>query len=411
MRVTLNHAAGMALFALAVGGVSSAAAEGDIPGARGDGMPSRAEMWQMLQQQQREIAALKGRQGSPQAVEPAAAEQPASPGINQKWSDRITISGVVEVEAGVAEDFAGVNSSDLTVATVELALDVKLHDWVNAHVLLLHEEDDTELVDVEEGTITIGNPDRSPVYLTAGRMGVPFGNFTSNLLSDPLTLELGEAVESAVQVGFARNNWYGSIYLFNGDANVVGSDSNLEQFGGNIGYLYESDAFNLDVGASYINSMEDSDGISGVLGTTTSATVTTAVDTMVNHISGVGAHAILTRGPMTAIGEYLTATEDFSAGKMAWNGHGARPKAWNTELGYSLDFEGREIGLSAAWQGTGEALALGFPKDRVLIGASMGIYENTGLALEWYRSEDYKTVDGGTGRDDHSTTLQMAVAF
>ncbi len=406
MKKVLNRAARFALPALILGGA--------VPVLASE-MPSREEMWNILQRQQREIQALKGRLGETGAAEAPAPETAADPGgsgLALKWSDRITFSGVVEVEAGHAEEFDGTEGSDATLATVELAMDVVINDWVNVNVVFLHEEDDTELVDVDSGTITIGNLERHPLYLTAGLMGVPFGNFTSNLISDPLTLELGETFESAIQLGFENQGLYGSVYVFNGDANEVNSDSDLEQFGANLGFKHESEAFNLDIGGTYINSIEDSDGISDALGTTTSATVTTAVDTMPNHIGGVSGYGVLGVGPVMLAGEYLTATEDFDVSKMAWNTtQGARPRAWNAELGYTLDVNGKEVIFSTAWQGTREALALGLPESRFLVGASVGILENTGLALEWMQSDDYEVAEGGTGRDVDATTLQLAVEF
>jgi len=62
------------------------------------------------------------------------------------------------------------------------------------------------------GTITLGNMEMFPVYLTAGKMYVPFGNFESNMIQDPVTLEIGETRESAGQVGFEHSGFYGSAY-------------------------------------------------------------------------------------------------------------------------------------------------------------------------------------------------------
>ncbi|MBW2639985.1 MAG: hypothetical protein JRE10_07415 [Deltaproteobacteria bacterium] len=82
-------------------------------------------------------------------------------GILAKWADKITLSGVIEAEAGYenydygdpAEDDE--DSSDITLATVELGLDVDIIKHVKGHVLFLWEEDDTEPVDVDEGFITL----------------------------------------------------------------------------------------------------------------------------------------------------------------------------------------------------------------------------------------------------------------
>lgn len=82
----------------------------------------------------------------------------------------VTISGLIEVNAWQTEDYAGVDSSDLTLATVELAIDAQVHKWVSGHILFLFEEDATEDLTVDVGYIRVGNLDYSPVYVDAGRM-------------------------------------------------------------------------------------------------------------------------------------------------------------------------------------------------------------------------------------------------
>ena len=85
-------------------------------------------------------------------------------------SDRVSLSGLIEVEANVGDNFKGDDESDVALATVELGIDAQINEWVSGHILLLWEEDDTEPIDVDEGTITIGNTEKSPVYLTAGKL-------------------------------------------------------------------------------------------------------------------------------------------------------------------------------------------------------------------------------------------------
>ncbi|MCW8853612.1 MAG: hypothetical protein OQK72_02815, partial [Gammaproteobacteria bacterium] len=64
-------------------------------------------------------------------------------------ASNVRLSGLVEVEYGYNEDYAKVDSSDIVLATVELAIDATINDNVDISVGLLHEEDDTPLeVDV-----------------------------------------------------------------------------------------------------------------------------------------------------------------------------------------------------------------------------------------------------------------------
>jgi hypothetical protein len=81
----------------------------------------------------------------------------------EKWYDRIQISGLVEVEAGYGKtDFndpalEDEKTSDVDLATVELVVDARIVDHVNAHVMFKYEDDD---VFVDEGFITLTAPRR-----------------------------------------------------------------------------------------------------------------------------------------------------------------------------------------------------------------------------------------------------------
>ncbi len=73
------------------------------------------------------------------------------------------------------------------------------------------------------------------MIFTGGRFTVPFGSYETNMISDPLTLEIGETGEDALMVGFEAAGFYGSFYVFNGDTNEGGGDENIEHFGATVG--------------------------------------------------------------------------------------------------------------------------------------------------------------------------------
>lgn len=401
-------------------------------------MPTREDMWKMLQQQQKEIEMLKSRlektpaeketPGDVQWVGAHAKHHPVlrsmekeeEGGPDLSW---ISIGGVVEVEANATDNADGnyvVNAnaddaSTVTLATVELSIGAAITELVHANVLLLHEDGGGTPINVDEATITIGNTEKYPIYLTAGRMAVPFGNFTTNLVSDPLTLVLAETKETVLQAGFEANGFYGSVYAFNGDANEANTDSTIEQLGANLGYATENNTLSLDVGLSFINSIEDSDSITGTLNdnhVVAGNPVAGHVTLMSDHVVGVGAYGILGYRGFKLIGEYVGAAEDFAFVELPWRvTEGARPAAWNGELGYTFDWSGKETTLAAAWQGTDEAWVLGLPENRYLAAISVGIFKNTMLSLEWFGDEDYEIGNGGTGNDANSGTAQLAVEF
>ncbi len=315
----------------------------------------------------------------------------------------VVVSGVIEAEAGFSSDFNQVDTSDITLATVELGFDAQINDRITGHLLLLHEEDDTPL-EVDEGTITLemGNG----WNLTAGQMYVPFGVYESNMVSDPLTLELGETRESALLVSYEANGFYGSAYIFNGDtskASTPAGEDSIEHSGLSIGYVMENDGYSLDVGLDYISSLGDSDGISAGL---PDVDADGLPDPLTSFVSGTTLHAIYNNDALSVIFEYVV-SDDFNATELIFNTRGASVSAFNIEAGYGFDWGTAAIG----YQSTDEAFALSLPESRILVTASKDIFEDTTLSFEHAMDEDYSVADGGTGNDGSTTTIQIAVGF
>ena len=130
---------------------------------------------------------------------------------------------------------------------VELGIGAKIVDHVSGDILFLYE--DGENIIVDEAFITINGEDVVPIYLRAGEFYVPFGNFETHMISDPLTLEIAETREAALQVGLETGGFYASAFIFNGDVDEIDADDDhVDNFGANVGLGLEKDAFNIDVG-------------------------------------------------------------------------------------------------------------------------------------------------------------------
>lgn len=107
----------------------------------------------------------------------------------------------------------------------------------------------------------------------------------------------------------------------------------------------------------------------------------------------------------------VVALDSFGAGEMDFSGHGAKPKAWQTELAYTTEMAEREVTLALGYQRTDEALALGLPEHRYLAAIGIGLFDYTTLSLEYRHDQDYGTADGGTDANAHQVTAQLAVEF
>lgn len=306
------------------------------------------------------------------------------PALANDDTGRLEVSGAVEIEAVHSKTDGGAASSDLSVATAELGFGVQLNDWVGAAITLLYEDDEAG---VDSATITLAQPD-GPWSVAAGKQGIPFGSFQTQLVSDPLTLEIGETAEDALVVSYAAGGLSAFAFVFKGTNNKNGNGE-IDHFGASLGYAVEQDGFSAGASIGYLNDISDSDSIQDAL----------ASNDNVDYVAGWIASASVSSGQVTVIGEYVTANE-------AITGLGnAKPSAWNIEAGYRLNAFGKDAVFAVAYQGSEDASVLDIAEKRWLAGMSFALAEYTALGIELARETAYD------GTDSNTLTALLAVAF
>ncbi len=321
---------------------------------------------------------------------------------DQHWVQRINMSGVVEANYSASEDFEGKKTSDIAVATVEVHIDGKVNDKVNAHVTLLYEEDATDL-SVDAAYIDV---DLGLVNAQVGAMGAPFGAFATHMLTDPLTMQIAETAESMLQIGKEMGPIHAAVYVFNGTTQKADGDDVVDQMGLHLAYVAKGKGSNMDIGIDYINNIADSDAIGDYL-TDPNGRNSNTVNA---YVPAYILHANLTFGSFHFISEHLV-TDKFADGEVDFNGRGAEITATNLELAYDFSIAGVDSTVAIGVQSTEEALALGMPKQSSLFAISFAIYKYTALSFEYAKSTDYEIADGGTGKEANSFTMQLAVGF
>ncbi len=323
----------------------------------------------------------------------------------QKISEYVNLSGAIEVAFASGDDFAGDNFNSLDVSTVELGLDITATEWATGHVLIKYEEDgDDNEFSVDEATITLGNLEKVPVNLTAGKFYMPFGNFDTNMIQDPLTLSLGEINDSGVSLGLEASGFKAALYGYKGMSEVDASDK-ARGYGAMVGYGYEKDDVSFTGGLSWTNNIADSDG--NIADSFDEA----GLDAIMDTIAGMGAHVGAGFGPVSFIGEYVAAVDAFSPGEVAFAGVGAEPEAWNAELAYTIELLNRKTVFAVGWQQSDEAVAIGLPETRYIGSAGMEIIPHTVLTLEYFYDYDYDLEENGTGENANVFTAQLAYEF
>ncbi len=319
-------------------------------------------------------------------------------GMMSSWQ----FSGLMEMQVNAGHDFSGKILSDITVATIELAAQTRINPWVSASIALLYEEDNTEPHEVDAAILTLGNKEDQPYTVTVGRTYVPFGVYDSNMISDPLTLELGETRETLVALNYEQSGFLASVYVFNGDIDRQASNADsIRQFGMSFSYLLEDANKLVDMEFSYMSNLADSDSIRTII----------MPPSVQDSVPGMSATLTYNYEAWVLVTEYVAALKRFSSGELVYAGDAAKPSAYTIELAHIVNWSGKEYTLAVAQQGTREALALGLPEKRVLLSIGTLIYENLNLRAEWRRDTDYGVSVSGTGNRANMVTLQAAVNF
>ncbi len=317
------------------------------------------------------------------------------------WAEKITLSGLIEVEGSYEDvdyDDPGTpdeDSSDIALAKVELGIDADIAKHVGGHILFLWEDGD-DSVNFDEGFIILDGEDVVPLYMNVGKLYVPFGNFESHFISDPLTLEIGETSEGAVKAGYT-NEWVEAcVSVFNGDVDETGdNDSHIDDFVASINITPTiSEDFNLSFGVSYISNIAESDGLEGE----TSGTI-------VEDVAGMGAFVSIAYKERFFLElEYVSAIDNFHAGDLSFD-NGSRdlePETWNIEFAF-LPIE--DLELAVRYEG-GNDLGDNFLPDTRYGGVvSYSLFEATTLAAEYLHSS-YENDD-----EADTFTVQLGVEF
>ncbi|MBT3234483.1 MAG: LbtU family siderophore porin [Bdellovibrionales bacterium] len=311
----------------------------------------------------------------------------------------ISYSGVIDAEYRRSGGWGGTGTTgDFTIPNAASTIKTEIEKDVVATIDILYEEDETPL-GVDSIFLTIKH---SIFTLTLGRFYIPFGTFETNMISDPLTLELGETSESGLMLSYGRGPLDLSIFVFNGDIKAAAGTDRVNQYGIAASYDYKTERdLQMTVAASYLNNIADSDGL------TTVATVANGIG---NYVPGYNLSLKSTLENYGLFLEYISATTAFHSSNLstgATPAAGATPSALNLEVFMTL----QDFTLSAAIQNSSEAMALNFAENRILLGLSHLYRDKITISCEYMLESDYEVAVGGTGENKNTITFQLTTEF
>lgn len=315
----------------------------------------------------------------------------ASGMLSANWQEHLTISGYVAIDA-VYEKMEEENYSDLIISGAGLHFAAEIAENVTADIAFYY-EDGYDHPDLDEATISF-NPGGGPLTFVAGRTYLPFGDFSSNMVSDPITLAMGEIREDALLLNMEMEGLYSSVYLFNGDIEKYDANDTLSNYGLRLGYYWDQGDTALDIGVDWINSIYDTDGIEWALNELY------GTNTVFKRISGLGAHIHGRYGPFSLYTGYVGATDD-----LAGKGTNTQARAWNLEAGYDFLIGDMDATVALGYQESTEAAMLELPEKRISGAVSMEVANHTTLAFEYRRDTGYDR------EKSHAGIAQVAVEF
>ena len=302
---------------------------------------------------------------------------------------KLKIWGSVELNAVYNKEEDQDAESDLIISEAQLGFMPMINDRIGAHIVLLYEEG--EDIAVDEANITLSQYGEGMGFnFVGGLQYLPFGNYSSSMISDPLTLELGETSETAVVFGWANEAIGIRVGAFNGDVDAAEDDDVIDSL---VASLEINTSYGITTGASYISDLAES-GIELIqpdLGGST--------DHYLDSVAGASFFITAEYGMFVMNAEYVFALDDFEQDSIDAGEDltGLEPRAFNLELSFSpIERWGFALRFEKAKDFQGDPERYGFT-------ISYGIFSHMILALEYLRTEADVDID--------MVTAELGISF
>ncbi len=349
---------------------------------------------------------------------------------------------IVEISGGVAGtatqtfiDFNGAkNNGDFGLSTAEIDVNAMVGEWATGFMSLGYNSSNSDVF-VSRGFVTIGNLNKSPFYLTAGQVYLPFGRYYSGLNTAPLTLSLARIKDQAVILGYAKDNFSMQGFTYPGiDGNANGAMFHGGGFNTNYKMIF-SPSINVNVGGSVISDMTGASGMQSTGASSPQFPGFTSFSgdstySFVHTVPGAGAHAEFNFWTNTLAVEFIGAARKFDAQDLSYNGNGAQPEALHVELLRNFKIQDHPSTVGVAYGRSWQALGLSLPQSSYMAYFLTSLWKNTLQEIEFRHDADYSSSniatavsnpDGnsilgpftniGTGKSRDMVTLQFGVYF
>lgn len=322
----------------------------------------------------------------------------------------ITLSGKVEPIMTLGRPYFGEVTTDLTLGSDELDVAAILNEDVEAYMGIAYNSLPDSVggrqrvanagFSLNMGFVNIGNLDKTPFYLTMGQLYAPFGRYSSAMVSPSLPMILARTKARPIIVGYKSQENTGplvSLYGFKSDTTLGESGVG----GVNLAYIFQVARGSGEVGAGIISSINNATGIQysgSTPGTTFGGFASLSNGSeYVKKIPAVDVHANVSFDRYSLTAEFVSVTQRFQTQDLSFDGHGALTQAVQGEAGITFRAFNKPASLAAAYQWSGETLALNMPHQRISGVFNISIWKDTLESLEYRHDIDFKSTQYANG--------------
>ena len=338
--------------------------------------------------------------------------------------------------------YQGENTQRLSLNDVYLNVFGNINDWSKAFASISYNDASgvsttarkpgqysnvypTNRLTLEQGFIRIANFDQYPIFFQLGKQYQDFGRYYIHPITRTLPQVLTETLRTSAEVGFVTQmGLHGDIYAFDNplnsrfastvtSANVRGHAS--ANYGAAIGFDQLNDQLSWGVNLSYLYNMTGVNDIAQAVSQYQLGGATTTGGSYRNRVAGASLDAMVSSGPFSLFGDYVSALSAFSSNDLGSRGlgsvTGARPWAGNLQAGYTFNAGSKNQNIYLGYQASGDGAMIHLPKSRWVAGYNVDMWRNTNLGLEVGHDRDYGISHGGTGDSSNTIGLRAGVKF
>lgn len=327
--------------------------------------------------------------------------------LNYASRPRMIISGEIAGNMQYKRDYQNDSASDINLSAAAIDTYIEATPWISGLIDISYEDSDSQTsanrvnnanIVLDQAFVTIGNLNKTDLYGSVGQLDIPFGRFSSSMISDPLTEFVGKIKTRAASLGYRTgkpNQPFGSVFVYRGAAN---NDKRVDDVGADAGYILQTHGVKAALGGSFVNNIADAKGFQGTGLSNPHFEGFEDNESLQHRVPGGDIYGRLSMDPITFLGEYVTALRHFDSQNLTFDGEGAQPAAWHAEATYGFHIGQHSSSLSIGYGGSRQALGLNIPRTRYSTALQIALMRHTLLTFEYRHDINYGDSDTATGQ-------------